>query len=362
VRVLFASTRHAGHFGALLPLARACERAGHEVLMACPVPVDRLPLRTMPSPTAQEAAAIWRPVWPPSAAPSAAHVVGGLFARLYAGTALPAMLETVEAWRPDVVVRESMEFASALAAERFGVPQVRFGIHLDSQADSMLHVLAAPVLDELRPLAGLRPDPEARAIRSSPLFTLAPPSLGGVANGARRFRDTGPADEWIADGPFVFVSFGSETGRSDFFPGVYRAAVEALAGTRVLVALGRDPADLGPVAPSVRVERWVPQAAVLPQAAVAVGHGGSGSTLMALAAGVPQVLLGMFVDGPANAARVAELGAGIALEGGPDGAAQVGDAVRAVLADPGYRRAAGEVAAEIRALPPIDDAVPDLLP
>jgi UDP:flavonoid glycosyltransferase YjiC (YdhE family) len=358
VRVLFASTRHAGHFGALLPLARACERAGHEVLLACPVPVDGIAVSTMPGPTAEEAAAIWRPVWPPSAAPSAARVVGGLFGRLYAGSALPAMLETVEEWRPDVVVRESMEFASALAAERFGIPQVRFGIHLDSQVDSLVHTLAR--LDDLRPLARLPADPDARAIRSSPLFTLAPPSLGGVANGARRFRDTGPAADWTAEEPFVFLSFGSETGRSDFFPAVYREAVESLAGMRVLVALGRDPADLGPVPSGVRVERWVPQTAVLPHATVAVGHGGSGSTLMAAAAGVPQVLLGMFVDGPANAARVAELGAGIALEGGPAAASQVGDAVRAVLAEPRYGHAARELAAEVGALPPIDAAVAEL--
>jgi hypothetical protein len=38
---------------------------------------------------------------------------------------------------------------------------------------------------------------------------------------------------------------------------------------RVLVAVGdrRDPADLGPVPSTVRVERWVPQAAVMRTAA-----------------------------------------------------------------------------------------------
>jgi hypothetical protein len=352
VRVLFASTRHAGHYGPLLPLARACMRAGHEVLLACPSPVDGVPVRRMPAPSAEEVAAIWRPVWPPSLAPSAAHVVGGLFGRLYAGTALPAMLATVEAWRPDVVVRETMEFASAVAAERYGVPQVRFGIHLDAQVDGLLHSLAVPALEELRPVADV--------IDNSPLLTLAPPSFGGPANGARRFRD--PADARAAGEPLVFVSFGSETPRSDFFPRLYRDAVEGLDGLPVLVALGRDPADLGPVPPSVRVERWVPQAAVIGRAAVAVGHGGSGSTLMALAAGVPQVLLPLFVDGPANAKRVAELGAGIVVEGGPDAAGRLGAAVREVLADPAYRRGAEAVAAEIRALPPIDDAVPLLAP
>lgn len=51
----------------------------------------------------------------------------------------------------------------------------------------------------------------------------------------------------------------------------------------------------------------------MPRAAAMVGHGGSGGTLSALAAGVPLALLPQFVDGPANAIRVAELGAGIVM-------------------------------------------------
>ena len=100
--------------------------------------------------------------------------------------------------------------------------------------------------------------------------------------------------------------------------------------------------------------RWVPQAAVMAQASAMVGHGGSGSTLMGLAAGVPQALVPLFVDGPANARRVAELGAGLAIEPGSD---RLVPAVGELLTDPGYRAAAAAVAAEIRALPPVDDAL-----
>jgi UDP:flavonoid glycosyltransferase YjiC (YdhE family) len=81
-----------------------------------------------------------------------------------------------------------------------------------------------------------------------------------------------------------------------------------------------------------------------------VGHGGSGGTLAALAAGVPIAFLPQFVDGPANAARVAGLGAGIV-------ATDLAAAVHELLEDPTYRAAAERVAGEIRALPPVDDAV-----
>jgi UDP:flavonoid glycosyltransferase YjiC (YdhE family) len=44
------------------------------------------------------------------------------------------------------------------------------------------------------------------------------------------------------------------------------------------------------------------------------GHGGSGSTLGALAAGVPLAVLPLFADQPQNARRGAEVGAGVAVE------------------------------------------------
>ena len=92
----------------------------------------------------------------------------------------------------------------------------------------------------------------------------------------------------------------------------------------------------------------------MPHASAVVAHGGSGSTLTALAAGVPLALVPLFVDGPTNARRVAELGAGIALEDGPD---ELGRAVAELLSDAGYRAAARAVADEIRALPPVERAV-----
>ena len=117
-------------------------------------------------------------------------MVQELFIGLHARLALPGMLDVVRTWRPDVVVRETLEFASALAAEREGIPQVRVGIHLDSDtdADPRLLGVATPALDLLRPEIGLEPDPEAAAIRDSPVLTLAPASTSGAAE-ALRFRD-----------------------------------------------------------------------------------------------------------------------------------------------------------------------------
>ena len=45
-------------------------------------------------------------------------IVGGeLFAGVVARSALPNLLPTIRAWRPDLVVRDSVEFGALIAAE-----------------------------------------------------------------------------------------------------------------------------------------------------------------------------------------------------------------------------------------------------
>ena len=145
-----------------------------------------------------------------------------------------------------------------------------------------------------------------------------------------------------------------------FFPDLYRAAIEALAGQglRVLVTIGdkADTAELGELPAGVHVERWVPQAAVMPHAAAMVGHGGSGSTLTALAWGLPMALLPLFADQPENSRAVDAAGAGVVLDGGPPALAGLADAVHGLLDDPGYAAAAGEIADEMGGHPLVAEA------
>jgi MGT family glycosyltransferase len=126
-----------------------------------------------------------------------------------------------------------------------------------------------------------------------------------------------------------------------------------------VVTVGReiDPATLGPQPGHVRVERYVPQAALLAHCDVTISHGGSGSTIGALAAGVPMVLLPMGADQPDNARRVVALGAGVTLDVVRCTPADVGAAVTAVLGDPSYAAVAHRMRDEIAALPGPDAAV-----
>ncbi|MEA2188576.1 MAG: hypothetical protein QOK16_3587 [Solirubrobacteraceae bacterium] len=176
-------------------------------------------------------------------------------------------------------------------------------------------------------------------------------------------------DWWNGDDrPLVYVTFGSVTANVPTALPIYDIAMEAVADlpARVLLTTGAtDESPLSaPPASHVHVARWVPQVDVLAHARVVVCHGGSGTTLGALAAGVPLIVTPLFADQPQNGRRIAAVGAGINVEPSETGAirsaidpAALHDAIARVLADETFTRAAGAIAAEIGALPPADAAL-----
>jgi UDP:flavonoid glycosyltransferase YjiC (YdhE family) len=370
MRILFATTRGAGHVGPLAPFAHACVAAGHEVLVAAApsaaayVKRAGLPLAAVGEPDDAVMDAIWDRVRAATDPREQSLIVfRDVFAGEFARAALPKMLQLADAWLPDVIVRETCEFSAPLAAEAIGVPDVHVACFL-AVGNTQDYDVRVPMA-RLRKESGL---PSATRDRTTePYLTLAPralehpdfPEFGGT----RRFRvpvaPARPLPDWWsgAADPLVYVSFGSAAAGNGFFPDVYRGALDALADApiRILLTVGTevDPADLGTVPANARVEQWVPQSAVMAHASAMVGHGGSGSTLAAMAAGLPLALVPLFADQPENAQRVAELGAGLRLDG-VDG---LRDAVGALLEDPSYRERACEVADEIAALEPVSRAV-----
>ena len=92
----------------------------------------------------------------------------------------------------------------------------------------------------------------------------------------------------------------------------------------------------------------------MPLASVCVGHGGFGTTMSALVAGVPQVVVPLFAsDQRINAERVDAVGAGVGLLGGASDLDRLAEAVGRVLDGEGYRDVARGLAAEVAGLPDV---------
>ncbi len=379
MRILFSTTAGAGHVGPLVPFVRACERAGHDVLVAGPPLAERhvlragLPYRGFAAPAEQELDRVRARLHAAAPQDVMATAVREMFVNSWGRAALPGVMEIVDEWRPDLIVPETCEAAAALAAERAGIPLAWVGVCLSDQLEDLGHILAVPAIDALGRELGLAPDPGGERMRRTPLLTLAPASLQPLSRNWRtaqrlRFRAAAEPEapalpDWWAgsDAPLVYLSFGTEaqSPTHGYYPSLYRGAVDALAALPVRVLLtidSADPDELGPLPKSVHLERWVPQPAVMPHTAAMVGHGGSGSTLAALRAGVPMALLGLFADQPENAQLVEQAGAGLALEGGEAALPRLTDAVRELLGDPSYRANAGRISADIGGLAPVDEA------
>jgi hypothetical protein len=382
VRILFTTTGHSGHLLPLVPLARACERAGHDVLVATHAPradnVERLGLPVRGIAVSPDEA--WAPLMGrlPGLRQSEgdALIIGEGFARIGAGGALPGFLEAVEQWRPEVLVHECYEFAGPIAAERHGVPLARVALGLASTED-WVNELAASAVADLRAGVGLAPEPGEATM----LLSLLPQGLDDGP--AERFRDGSPPAPqplpawWSdADAPLVYVTLGSVTGSlPPFYPGLFRAVLEALAplAIRVLLTIGRDadPTALGTLPANAHAEPWVSQHDVLPHAAAVVSHAGHGTTLGTIEHGVAHVMLPLFAgDQWRTARRVEELGAGIAVHAGErrvfdppsdEVIAALPEAVGRVLDDARCREAAAGLGAQMAALPTADAAAAALV-
>jgi MGT family glycosyltransferase len=170
------------------------------------------------------------------------------------------------------------------------------------------------------------------------------------------------------DAPLVYVTLGTVAASLGAWPSTYRAILEGLEGhhVRVLVTTGSpvDPSDLGPLPMNVSVTRFAPQDAVLAHTAVMVAHGGFGTVLGGLRAGVPMALAPLFADQFDNVACVAEVGAGVVLPTTFDprvASGELPDAVQSAVAllldDPETHAVSTTLAQEIATHPPAGDLV-----
>jgi MGT family glycosyltransferase len=199
---------------------------------------------------------------------------------------------------------------------------------LQALGDRVLWSSCLPLLNTARASVGLEPvahplDQVRRArkilVLTSPAFDLdAPRTRGNIEYTGPELADPawahGPVPVPVGDGPLVLVAFSMTYQGHE---GLVARIVDALSGLRIRVVVTLGPAldrmRFTAAPPSIAVVGQASHAAVLREARLVITHGGHGTVLRALAAGVPLVVLPLGRDQADNAARVARCGAGVRL-------------------------------------------------
>jgi len=366
MRILFGSWPGYGHLLPMVPLIRAAQRGGHDVVVSSGSDMAgligqlgvtahgsgvtlaesyaRMPDQTTISelPPEQQAGFAARHLFGAGAVDRAQDV-----------------RELMDAWRPDIVVHDTLELGSPTAAAMHGIPHVTHGYGpMVPGTTRFAAAIGSAVAD-----AGL-PDPTA-AIFAAPYLDICPPGLRGAepnpwttiyalrpspgeiepdATVPWEFSDLPHADT-------VYLTLGTIMNQA---AAVFRAVIEGCARWPVNLVVttgpGFDPDVLGPLPPAVLTAPFLPQAAVLPRCRAVVSHAGAGTMLGALCHGLPQLCLPQGTDQPFNTAALLPTGA-LALQPNEITADAVAEALGRLLDEPSFGQAANRLRAEIDQMP-----------
>jgi UDP:flavonoid glycosyltransferase YjiC (YdhE family) len=380
MRVLFTSTSGSGHIQPLVPLAQALLRAGHEVRVATPAAsaavVEAAGLRPI---AAGRSWPEWRALghYPDGAAFASVEdwliafqtrTVRGVAAREFAADLLPALRH----WRPDVIVRDSMEFGGYLAGELLDIPHAvgsfiwflpeRLRRHYDAALNALRQEHGLPTIgDPIAPYPYLAlPGMPRRWVADE---EWAPPTAHFLRPVPFNQWQHDPLPDWfdrLPARPIVHAAVGS----TDAFgnpSALFTAIVEALrdAPVNLVLAGGRHQVlqEYDTLPANVHLEAFYPYNRLLPRCAAFITHAGYGSVMAALSVGLPLVALPLGADQFRNGRRIVDLGVGVMLPPEQRTPEQIRPAVCEVLEQPSYRDRSGELATEIAVLPPPEHGV-----
>ena len=370
MRLLLTCSGGSGHLEPLVPLARAARVTGHEVAFAARpwmVPkAEELGFEAFPAGSDEGLVPVTRPLLEVDMEREFRDLRDG-FGRWLSRSRAADLGPIVARWRPDAIAWEETDFGAAIIAERHGLPHVN--VLVTASGAFVRPDVMADVLGEIRAEHSLPRDPNAAMLARHLVLNPFPPSfrdprypLPATAIGYRTWnveRQETPSPvppEWtraLPGAPSVYFTLGTvfnhESG--DLFARVLSGLRDLEANLLVTVGREIDPASLGEQPAHVRVERFVPQAEVLPHVDLVVSHGGSGSVLGALAHGLPMVLIPMGADQPLNGERAEAVGIGRVLDPVRLTADEVRRAAHDVLDGAAYRAAARLMRDEIAALP-----------
>lgn len=271
---------------------------------------------------------------------------------------LPGVEAAVASFAPDVVVADQQALAAgAVAARRAGLV---WATSATTPAELLRPLVWAPkvtgwVNDQVTAFqlaCGIASPVDVRFSDRLILVFTTSALMGDISGFGDHYAFTGPALGRPERGSFpwewldpkrrhLLVSLGTvNVGAGGRF---FHVVIEALAGLGEELQVVIVAPPIGSVPPHILVTSHVPQLALLPRMSAVVSHGGNNTLCESLAHGLPLVVTPVTNDQPITAQQVAGVGAAIRLSFTRVRAAELRDAIRAVLDDPSYRNAACRV-------------------
>jgi UDP:flavonoid glycosyltransferase YjiC (YdhE family) len=364
MRVLVTALAGHGHLFPLVTTAWALRAAGHEVLFATGGDMgavattglssyDVAPGLDMRSLVGDTAGAAFRSST--SGRPFTAdkdnlrdHPAFRLFNGL-AEAMVDGLVGLAKDWKPDVVVYEAMHVIALLAADAVGARTVSHSIGI-AHNRNVLSLFAGMQTDIFKRYGVEEiPEPDVH-------LDVAPRSVSEESNGWPMryvpYNGGGQLPGWLTarpQRPRITVTLGTV---APMMTGIGPVARIAAAAEKIdaefVVALGNaDTSSLGELPDNVRLAGYVPLGPLLATSTAVIHHGGAGTTLTALDAGVPQIIVPQGADGPVNAAAVAAAGSGLNVTD-EELDAQL---VERLLTEESLRVTAERIRAEMHAMP-----------
>ncbi len=282
------------------------------------------------------------------------------------------LIRLMQDWRPDIIVRDPVDFGGYAAAECLDVPyaSIVWALYI-----SPLEGGIEP-LNMLREHCGLSPNPD---LTFDPYLVLnaLPPAwdmrLGATPPPVVHRFCMPPFDqsvrqdlpEWVhtlPDRPTVYATLGTAFNEQ---PERFQTLIEAFSAEdfNMIITVGQsmDPAQFRPLPAHIKIERYIPHTLIFPYCDAVVFHGGFNSFHTALWHGLPVVIMPLEAgDQMPTALRCSEMGLGVLVDGNPPEPDAVRVAVKTVLEQGTYRERMQQLRREMMALPDLSAAVKQL--
>jgi len=368
VRVLFTAHGAYGHVQPLIGVARALVSDGHDVLFATAADVGPLVASHGIDAVAagmadEELVAAARRTWPEARSSPPATWTVRMFCEIAAPAVVQDLAPVIRRWRPDVIVREEGEHGGPLAAAVAGLPWVTHGWGSPLPAPESL-VETGKLVAPAWARAGLRA-PDGPAIYGAAVLDPCPPSLYAVQPPLQHrhvVRSWTPGAGMVVSQQrphgrrLAYVGFGTVPLFRNPTEVLYVVVNSLLAlDFDVTVTAGSDEVvnQLRAIDGNrVRAERWVDLPSLLQACDLVVCHGGAGTVLAALSAGLPVLLLPRGAPSQLRMSMACEArGVGRTVIWNRTSPAQLGDVLAELTSSSHARAAAAALASEVAGMP-----------